>query len=86
MRLARIRPKPVNPLLSRHVLSPQRRRDAETSAEKNEANQTLRVQSFRVSRSTEQGRIPVSSSCLVFSALISASLRLCGESTFSEVR
>ena len=42
MRLARPFPKSVNPLPSLHESSPQRRRDAEISAEKRQANENLR--------------------------------------------
>ena len=121
MRLARVRPKAVNPVPSRHVLSPQRRKDAEISAEKNQERAASLVSSAQSGLMV--GRTPWSAAdapvgllgakqtgfpgekrvqgdprgpggpphhfCGIlsrFSALISASLRLCGEDVFSECR
>ena len=125
MRLARVRPKTVNPVPSRHVLSPQRRRDAEVTAEKKQeraAKFSTDAQSPLMVGRTPGPGVPSGDDALVglpganetglpgekrvqgdprgpggpphhfcgilswFSALISASLRLCGESKFSRVR
>jgi hypothetical protein len=65
----------------RDASSPQRRRDAEISAEKNQASEDLRIPEGVGWRHVWQDLAASFELVLVFSALISASLRLCGEWT-----
>ena len=99
MNLARVRPKPVNPELSGHVLSTQRRRERREKRREDQANQSLKTQRCSVSRMPLQQCARISRTPgeevrprayvdLVFASLRLSlrSLRLCVEDTFTVVR